>query len=49
MRDTNAPYVDNRVGVVAGKPENRQCKAIYVVGDAEGGQTSDLLTLVCQP
>ena len=48
-RDTNAPYVDNRPCLVAGKPETREFKAIYVVGDAEVGQASDILVLVCQP
>lgn len=48
-RDTNSPYVDNRDCVVAGKPENRQYKAIYVVGDDEIGQASDIVTLVCLP
>lgn len=48
-RDTNSPYVDNRNCLVAGKPENRQYKAIYVVSDAEIGQASDILVLVCQP
>ena len=48
-RDTNSPYVDNRPCVVAGKPENRQYKAIYVQADGEIGQASDIVTLVCLP
>lgn len=35
--------------LVAGKPETRQFKAIYLVNDAEVGQASDILVLVCQP
>jgi hypothetical protein len=48
-RDTNSPYVDNRPCVVAGQPENRQYKAIYVQADGEIGQASDIVTLVCLP
>ena len=48
-RDTSSPYVDNRDCVVAGKPENRHYRALYVVGDDEIGLTSDTITLVCLP
>ena len=48
-RDTSSPYVDNRPLLVANTPETRKYTAIYVVGDAEIGLVSDVLTLVCQP
>ncbi len=48
-RDTSSPYVDNRPLLVAGKPETRQYKAIYVVDDAEIGQPSDEVVVTCQP
>lgn len=48
-RDTQSPYVDNRPLLVAGKPEVRQYKAIYVRGDAELGQASDEVVVTCQP
>jgi hypothetical protein len=48
-RDTSSPYVDNRAPLVAGKPENRQYKAIFVQADGEIGQASDIVTLVCLP
>jgi hypothetical protein len=47
--DTASPYVDNRPPLVAGKPENRQYKAIYVQADGEIGQASDIVTLVSLP
>lgn len=48
-RDTASPYVDNRPLLVAGKPETRKYKAVYVVGDDEVGQFSDEVTAVAQP
>jgi len=48
-RDTSSPYVDNRPLLVAGKPEARKYRAIYVVNDAETGLPSDDVTAVCQP
>jgi len=48
-RDTSSPYVDNRAPLMAGKPENRQYKAIYVQADGKIGQASDIVTLVCLP
>jgi hypothetical protein len=48
-RDTHSPYVDNRPMLVAGKPELRQYRAIFVVGDQEVSQFSDDLTVNCAP
>jgi len=48
-RDTASPYVDNRPLLVAGKPEVRKYRGIYVVNDAEVGLVSDDVTAVCQP
>ena len=48
-RDTASPYVDNRPLAVAGKPEVRKYRAIYVVNDAETGIASDDVNAVCQP
>ena len=48
-RDTASPYIDNRPCLVAGKPETRKYKAIYVVNDAEIGQASDEVVVTCQP
>lgn len=48
-RDTASPYVDNRALLVAGKPEVRKYRAIYVVNDAEIGLPSDDVNVVCQP
>jgi hypothetical protein len=47
--DTSAPYVDNRPLLVAGKPEVRRYKAIYVVGDDEIGNFSDEVVATVQP
>ena len=33
-RDTASPYIDNRPLLVATKPELREYKAVYVLGDA---------------
>lgn len=40
-RDTTAPYVDNRTLLVAGKPEVRRYKAVYILSDDEIGEFSD--------
>jgi hypothetical protein len=48
-RDTQSPYVDNRPLLVAGKPETRKYKAIYVRNDAEIGQPSDEVVVTVQP
>jgi hypothetical protein len=48
-RDTSSPYVDNRPCLVAGKPELRKYKAIFVIEDAEVGQFSDEVAVTCQP
>lgn len=48
-RDTASPYVDNRTLSVAGKPEVRKYKAIYVIEDTEVGQPSDEVAVTCQP
>jgi hypothetical protein len=45
--DTESPYVDNRPLLVAGKPEQRQYKAIYLLHDQETGNWSDIITVVC--
>lgn len=47
--DTISPYVDNRQVLVAGKPEVRRYKAIYVVNDAETGYFSDEVVVTVQP
>lgn len=47
--DTSAPYVDNRALLVAGKPEVRRYKAIYVLNDAEIGSFSDEVVVTVQP
>ena len=48
-RDTAPPYVDNRPMLVAGKPELREYKAVFVVGDQEVSQFSDEITVNCAP
>ena len=48
-RDTCSPYVDNRPLLVAGKPELRRYKAVFVIGDEEVSQFSDDLTVNCSP
>ena len=58
-RDTQPPYVDNRLPsiasaaegpmLVAGKPELREYKAVFVVGDVEVSQFSDEITVNCAP
>jgi hypothetical protein len=47
--DTVSPYVDNRDVLVAGKPEVRRYKAIYVVSDDEIGYFSDEVVVTVQP
>jgi len=41
--------VDNRPLLVAGKPEVRKYRGIYVVNDEETGIASDDVSAVCQP
>ena len=48
-RDTSPTYVDNRPLLVAGKPELREYKAVFVVGDVEVSQFSDEITVNCAP
>ena len=48
-RDTVPPYVDNRPMLVAGKPELREYKAVFVVADKEVSQFSDEITVNCAP
>src|SRR6266478_7051537 len=48
-RDTSPTYVDNRALLVAGKPEIREYKAVFVVGDIEVSQFSDEITVNCAP
>jgi hypothetical protein len=43
------PYVDNRPMLVAGKPELRNYKAVFVVADKEVSQFSDEITVNCAP
>jgi hypothetical protein len=47
--DSVAPYVDNRALLVAGKPEQRRYKAIYVSGDDEVGNFSDEVVATAAP
>ena len=48
-RDTASPYVDNRPLLVPGKPEVREYRAIYVLGDAEIGNFSDEIVITATP
>ncbi len=50
-RDTSPTYMDNpnASGLVAGKPELREYKAVFVVGDVEVSQFSDEITVNCAP
>ncbi len=48
-RDKVPPYVDNRPMLVAGKPELREYKAVFVVGEQEVSQFSDEITVNCAP
>ena len=46
-RDTSPTYVDNRPLLVAGKPELREYKAVFVVGDVGVSQFRDEITVNC--
>ena len=48
-RDTVPPYVDNRPMFVGGKPELREYKAVFVVGDQDVSQFSDDIIVNCTP
>lgn len=48
-RDNASPYVDERPPLVAGKPELRRYKLIYVVSDREVGQFSPIAETVVTP
>ena len=48
-RGTASPYVDNRPLLVAGKPEVREYRALYVVADAEIGNPSDEAVITATP
>jgi hypothetical protein len=48
-RDTSSPYVDNRPLVVAGKPEVREYRAVYILEDQEIGQFSDEAVITAAP
>ena len=48
-RDTHSPCVDNRPMLVAGKPELRQYKAIFIMDDQAVSQFSDDITVNCVP
>jgi hypothetical protein len=47
--DTASPYVDNRPLLVAGKPETREYRAIYILHDAEIGNPSDEAVVTAIP
>lgn len=48
-RDTQSPYVDNRPLLVAGKPELRRYKGVYIQNDGHIGGFSDETVVNCQP
>ena len=48
-RDTTSPYIDNRPMLVAGKPELREYKAVFVRRDKEVSPFSDEITINCAP
>ncbi len=48
-RDTASPYIDNRLLLVATKPELCEYKAVYVLSDAEIGLFSDEVVVNCAP
>ena len=48
-RDTESPYIDTRPLKVPGKPEIREYKAMFVVGDEEIGIFSHELVVNCAP
>jgi hypothetical protein len=45
--DTSSPYVDNRALLVAGKPEVRKYKAIFMDGDETVGDFSAEISVTC--
>lgn len=47
-RDTVPPYVDNPESF-RDKPELREYKAVFVIGDQEVSQFSDEITVNCAP
>jgi len=48
-RDNASPYIDNRLLLVATKPELCEYKAVYVLSDAEIGLFSDEVVVNCAP
>lgn len=48
-RDTESPYVDTRVLLAAGKPEQREYKAVYVLDGVEVGTWSESVIVTCAP
>jgi hypothetical protein len=44
-RDTVPPYVDNRPMLVAGKPELREYKSVFGIGDQGVSRFSDKITV----
>jgi len=48
-RDTASPYIDNRLPLVAGQPEQRHYKAMYVLDDDEVGLPGDELAVTTLP
>lgn len=48
-RGTQTRYLDNRLLLVANKPELRRYTAVYVLKDQEIGQYSDELVINCAP
>lgn len=47
--EMHMPYVDNRPLLVAGKPETRRYRGIYIVNDQPVGQYSDEILVTVQP
>jgi len=47
--EMHMPYVDNRPLLVAGKPETRRYRGIYIVNDQPVGQYSDEIVVTVQP
>lgn len=48
-RDMNSPFIDARPPLVAGKPETRRYRLIYIVDDQPYGNFSDIMTIVTTP
>ncbi|MDB6059006.1 MAG: hypothetical protein JWO95_2850 [Verrucomicrobiales bacterium] len=48
-RDTESPYIDTRPLLVAGKPEQREYKAVYVQDGVEVGNWSESVIVTCAP